>query len=79
MTDRDALETAKRDAMNRALARRIHSDLRHQFNMLEDDFVYSHCWAAATVLIDGLVVATYTKATGAFDSDIGFQYRMDIK
>jgi predicted nucleic acid-binding protein len=79
MTDNDTLEYAKRDAVIRALARRIHSDLRHQFNVLEDDFIYSHCWAAATALIDGLVVAASTKATGAFDSDIGFRYRMNIK
>jgi hypothetical protein len=79
MIDSDTLECAKRDAVTRALARRIHSDLMHQFNVLEDGFVYSHCWAAATVLIDGLVVAATTKATGAFDSDIGFRYGMTIK
>jgi hypothetical protein len=79
MTDNDTLEIAKRDAFVRAMARHIHEDLRYQFSVLEDEVVYSHCWAAAKVLIDGLVVVISAKATGAFDSDIGFQYRMDIK
>ena len=79
MIDQAELECAKRDAFTKAVARHIHEDLRYQFSILEDGMVYSHCLAAATVLIDGLVAVTSTKSTGAFDSDIGFRYGMNMK
>jgi hypothetical protein len=75
----DAYIAAKRDALVRAIARRLHDDLRYQFIALEDGQVYNHCLTAVDKLFEGLVMDATIKSSGAFDGDYMIEYGMGIK
>jgi len=69
----------KRDALKRAIARRLYSAVEDQFTALEESVIYSHCLLASEVFVVGILTEITVKATGAFDGDFGILYGTDLK
>jgi len=69
----------KRDALKRAIARRLYSAIEDQFIALEEGVIYSHCLSASEIFVEGILTETVLKATGAFDGDFGILYRTNLK
>ena len=70
---------AKRDALARAISRRLHEVVREEFSMLEERRLEAHCLAVSAALVEGAVAEATLGASGALSQDAGIVYRMEVR